>query len=120
VQPLPPPVPDSAPPPFFTQRRIGFGVAALGVLGILVGSGAGIFALTQESAASETCSDVTCPDAGALAHSDNANGAATFANVAIGAGAVTAAIGVLLVLTSPSRAQDARIPTGQTRRPSAR
>lgn len=84
------------------QRMVGFVVGGVGVAAVAVGSVFGILTLSAASDAEandDLCPDKKCSDAG-LDQIDGAETKAWVANIAIGAGAIAIAAGVVLVLTA--------------------
>jgi hypothetical protein len=108
--PPPPPAPKPAPaavaeqPDGKSQRMLGYAVGGAGVVAIGVGAYFGFSAIGKAKESEEHCSGSLCSPRG-LEISDDANRAATIANVAIGLGLVAVGAGTYLVLTAPSAAQ---------------
>lgn len=111
----PPPAPTPPPPaapaadPGATQRWLGLGVAALGVVGVGVGSLLGLSAKsTYDDALDSECDAArVCSPEGA-AHVDDAKGTATLSTVLFIAGGAALAGGATLYFTAP----DAASPVG--------
>jgi hypothetical protein len=87
-----------------TLRYAGYGLAGLGIVGIGVGSFFGVKALGKNSDAKDACPNTTCTNAAGVQSSKDAKSAATISNIAVGAGILAVAGGVVLVLVSgPSK-----------------
>ena len=84
------------------QRTMGLVVGAAGIVGVGVGSFFGVRAISKNSEAEEVCPvSPRCPDRRGPALTDEANNAATAANIAFGVGLAALAGGVVLYLTAP-------------------
>jgi hypothetical protein len=92
--------------PASTRRTIGWVVGGVGLTALLVGAGSGVVAIVEANKAADDCGPETCPKGNALQeskdHTSTADAAAIVANITIPAGAAVTALGVILVLTSPS------------------
>jgi hypothetical protein len=87
-----------------TQRLVGYVVGAAGVVGVGIGMGFGLKAISKSSTSDKLCPGAPCLDPAAVTASQEAHSAATVSNVAIGVGAAAIIGGVVLILTSPSAA----------------
>ncbi len=84
------------------QAPIGWAIGALGVVGIGVGTGFGVAALSKKSDFDAECPDpMNCTAAG-LALRDEGQQAGTISTVGFIAGGVLVAAGLVVVLTAPS------------------
>jgi serine/threonine-protein kinase len=93
-------------PGWSTQRKVGAGVGAVGLAGIVVGSVFGAMTLSKTSAGKDHCStEVTphCDPAGRLLYAD-ATTTANVSNVAMAVGGAAVIGGVVLFLTAPAGA----------------
>jgi hypothetical protein len=107
------PAPKSPPPseprdPGATQRTWGLGVGAAGIVGLGVGVGFGVHAMSKKSERDEICADGICPSQEGIDAHRSADTAATVANVAIIAGGALLATGVVLYFTAPSAASSSK------------
>jgi len=92
--------------PGATQRGIGYGVGAVGLAGIGVGSVFGLLAASQSSDADEHCEGQYCTVTGLAAH-DDAETSALVSTIAFGVGAAALAAGLVVVLSAPSAPDEA-------------
>jgi serine/threonine-protein kinase len=84
------------------QRTMGVVLGAAGVVGVGVGTFFGLRAFSKNGEAEDLCPGMVCKEARGLTLTDEANNAATAANIAFGVGLVALAGGVVLYLTAPS------------------
>lgn len=91
----------SAPPQ--AQRIVGWSLASVGAASLAAGSALGIAALVSWNEVDEACPEVVCDDAGAIAKGERAGVFADGATLALGIGAASATLGLVLVLTAPSQ-----------------
>jgi hypothetical protein len=109
------------PTTFWTTRRtVGFATAAVGVVGLITGTVAGVTASNDWSRAQSECSSADCPNHDAAVSDHNATlTAATVSTVGFIAGGVLAAGGLALFLTAPSESHAAKKATSLRIAPSA-
>jgi hypothetical protein len=84
-------------------RTTGWVAIGLGVASIGVGAGTGIYALTQDRTADQTCGPTTCPDQASVAYSHRARSAANIANVMLIGGVAVAAAGAAIVIVTGAK-----------------
>jgi hypothetical protein len=100
-----PPMPrrDDVPPAESTTPWLAYSALGLGVLGLGVGVGGGIIALSQKSTVDQHCSGTVCDHDGKSA-ADSAKGAAVVSTIgfAVGGVALTTGVVMLLVRRAPS------------------
>jgi serine/threonine-protein kinase len=89
-------------PPATTQKTVGLLVGAAGIVALGVGGVFGARAMSKNSDAEDVCAGERCPTREGERLSDQANDAATLANVFVIGGAALAATGIVLYLTAPS------------------
>jgi hypothetical protein len=113
-----PPLADEAPPPvadttgtFFTQRRIGLGVGAVGVVFVGIGTIFGLGAISSNSSATDHCRTDDLCDAEGLSLKDSARGKATASTVFFLLGTAAVGGGAILFLTAPDDAATAKAVT---------
>ena len=83
------------------QRRTGLIVGGIGVVGLLVGSGAGLFSLVKHGAAKDICADYhQCPDADGRSKWNSATDAGTVSTIAFVVGGMGVVAGGLLYFTA--------------------
>jgi hypothetical protein len=83
------------------QRRTGIIVGGIGVVGLLVGGGAGLFSLVKHGAAKDICADYhQCPDAGGRSKWNAATDAGTVSTIAFVVGGMGVVAGGLLYFTA--------------------
>jgi len=90
------------------QRWVGYGVGGVGVLALATGTVFTVFALEDNATSNETCRANVCDVKGNAARED----ARTWGNLATGffiGGAVTAAVGALLVVLAPKTESSLRL-----------
>lgn len=85
-----------------TQRTVGLVLGGAGVVAMGVGGFFGLRAISKNSDAEKLCPELKCNDREGVDLADQANSAATLANVFVLGGAAVAAAGVTLFLTAPS------------------
>lgn len=83
-----------------TLRTVGYGLAGLGIVGVGVGAVFGIQALGKNGDAKDVCPETQCANSDGVQASKDAKSAATISNIAVGAGILALAGGVVLVLVS--------------------
>ncbi|HEY8076471.1 MAG TPA: hypothetical protein VIF62_20240 [Labilithrix sp.] len=89
--------------PDATLRTVGWGIAAVGVAGVIVGGVSGLVAIGHNNASKRSCpNDGPCADDSARSDNASARTAATISTVGFVAGGVLLAGGIALVLVSPS------------------
>ena len=94
---------------FFTQKRIGLGVAGLGLVGVTIGAVFGLGAISSNDEAKTHCRTDTLCDAEGVSLTDTAQGQATASTVFFLLGGAALAGGAILYFTAPSggaKAQD--------------
>lgn len=105
-----PPAMADAPPPDdgSTQRIIGLVTGAAGVVAVGVGAGLGIYALDKNQQATDTCSSATmCTSLDqARTIADDAQAAATAANILYVAGGAAILTGVILYFSAPDAPEE--------------
>lgn len=84
-----------------TQRLIGYGVGGVGVVALGIGGYFGLRAFSRWDDRNAHCSDAGCDPKGVEA-GDDADTAATIADVGIGIGVVGVGVGTYLVLSAGS------------------
>ncbi|MEO7112285.1 MAG: hypothetical protein ABI183_17700, partial [Polyangiaceae bacterium] len=84
-----------------TQRILGLGVAAVGVVGLGVGTVFGIIAKNKHDQVVNTCPNSDCTDQGGVDTNSDSKKAATISTVAFIAGGAFVVGGVVLYLTAP-------------------
>ncbi|MDB5219748.1 MAG: hypothetical protein JWO86_7675 [Myxococcaceae bacterium] len=83
------------------QRRTGMVVAGIGVVGVLVGGGAGLFSLVKHGQAKDICPDFNaCPDADGRSKWNAATDAGTVSTIAFIVGGMGLVAGGLLYFTA--------------------
>ena len=83
------------------QRRTGLIVGGFGVLGLLVGSGAGIFSAVKHGQAKDICADYNqCPDADGRSKWNAATDAGTVSTIGFVVGGMGVVAGALLYFTA--------------------
>ncbi len=97
--PAPPPQ-DERPHAGRTQRIVGVGVGALGVVGVAIGSVFGLTAKSDFDNATTNCPGKVCNPTG-IAQQSQGHDAAMASNIAFGVGAAAIVGGVVLYLTAP-------------------
>jgi hypothetical protein len=95
-----------------TQRIVGLVVGGLGVVGLGIGVGFTASAASKDSEADDHCDGTVCRDAEGAALSEDARSAGNVATVALIAGAVAVAGGVVLYLTAPRGPEVAAVGRG--------
>jgi hypothetical protein len=99
--PVGPAVDDSAREAGNGQRRTGLIVGGIGVVGLLVGSGAGVFSLVKHGQAKDICADYhQCPDAAGRSKWNAATDAGTVSTIAFVVGGMGVVAGGLLYFTA--------------------
>lgn len=88
-----------------SQKTMGIVLGAAGVVGIGVGSFFGLRAMSKNGDAADLCPDKKCKSAEGLSLTEDANSAATGANIAFGLGLAALAGGAVLYFTAPSSNQ---------------
>ena len=96
----------------FTQRRIGLGVGAIGLVGVTLGAVFGLGAISTNSDAKDHCRTSDLCDAEGLSLKDSARGKATASTVFFLLGAVALGGGAILFLTAPDDADKTKAVTG--------
>jgi hypothetical protein len=95
------------------QRRSALIVGAVGVLGLAVGAGAGIFSLVKHGQAKDLCADYrACPDADGRSKWNAATDAGTVSTIGFVAGAVTLTAAVILYFSAPKNVTATSAATG--------
>lgn len=108
---------DDAPPPVqprqtpFTQRNIGLGVGALGLIGVAIGATFGLGAISTNDDAKEHCRTEDRCDAEGLSLKDSARSKATVSTVFFLLGAAAIGGGAILFLTAPDDAEKSKAVT---------
>ncbi len=94
-----------------TRRILGYVLGGVGVVGLGVGAGFGIAAITKNQKAKDSCPTVTTcePGSDGVELTNQALDFATVSTVGVIAGGVLLATGVVLVVTAPKRGRTARI-----------
>jgi hypothetical protein len=97
-------------PGWSTQRKVGVGVGAAGLAGIVVGSVFGAITLSKTSAGNQHCSTGDKPfcDPDGLSSLKGATTTANVSNVALAVGGAAVIGGVVLFLTAPAGAPPAK------------
>lgn len=86
-----------------SQKTWGYVVGGVGLVGLAVGTVAGLVAIQKNNAATSVCpNDGVCPSDAAIHDGDTAATFGTLSTIAIAAGGAAAITGLVLVLTSPS------------------
>jgi hypothetical protein len=108
IQPPPPPRNDESSSGSW-QKPLAIGSAGIGLVALGIGTYFGVRAITLDNAADELCPspDNVCDDARGRSYEDDANSAASLANVFLIGGGVFAATGLVLWLTAPSASEPA-------------
>jgi hypothetical protein len=88
------------------QRTIGIVVGSVGVVGLGVGGYFGTRAMSEQSKVDDHCNDVSCDSAEGPEAYENADQAATLANVFLIGGAALAATGVVVYLTASTESSE--------------
>jgi hypothetical protein len=93
---------------------MGVVVGGIGAIALAVGVVEGVRALAKNADARALCDPAACTKPAALSLEDEANTAATFANLGIGVGLIALGVGTYLVVTAsgpraPANAPSARI-----------
>lgn len=97
-----------------TRRTLGFVVGGVGVAGLVVGGVFGLRALSKNDDAKAICADQpnACPESEQQKHRelvDDAKSARTLSIVGFAAGGAALGAGIVLILTAPDGARDARV-----------
>jgi hypothetical protein len=90
-----------------SQKYIGYGLAGLGVVAVGIGTVFGLSAISKNKDSDSLCPNTTCSNQQGVTAADDARSAATVANIAVIGGAALIVGGLVLVLTSPSKASAA-------------
>jgi hypothetical protein len=83
------------------QRSVGFVLLGVAAIAVGVGTFAGIRAIVKKNDSDEHCVDTSCDETG-LSMREASDSAATLANVAFAAAAVSVGLGVALIVTAPA------------------
>jgi serine/threonine-protein kinase len=83
-------------------RVLPIALGAAGVVGLGIGTVYGLKAMSKNSDAEKSCSGSTCTEQAGIDLTEEAKDAALISNIAIGAGTVLVAAGVVLFITMPS------------------
>lgn len=95
------------------QRRSALIVGAVGVLGLAVGTGAGIFSIVKHGQAKALCANYdACPDADGRSKWNAATDAGTVSTIAFVAGGVTVTAAIILYLSAPKNVTATSAATG--------
>jgi hypothetical protein len=94
------------------QWTIGWSVGSVGVAGLLVGAGLGGGAIAKWHDVKSRCPSTTCSDPTAVSENAQAKMMADGSTIAFGIGAAAAALGIVLVATSPSQAAHTQVRVG--------
>jgi hypothetical protein len=84
-----------------TQRVVGLVAGGVGIVGIAVGSAFGVMAMGSENNSKSLCPTTACSNAAAVQDDSNARSQAMVSTVAMVAGGVVLAAGVVIYLTAP-------------------
>ncbi|AKU94700.1 hypothetical protein AKJ09_01364 [Labilithrix luteola] len=85
------------------QKTWGYVVGGVGLVGLAVGTVAGLVAIEKNADATRVCpNDGVCPSEAAIHDSDTAKTFGTISTIALVAGGAAVVTGLVLVLTSPS------------------
>jgi tetratricopeptide (TPR) repeat protein len=100
--------PESKPPAdsWPVQRTIGIVVGSVGVVGLGVGGYFGARAMSEQNTVDDDCSNGVCNSAAGAEAYDNADQAATLANVFLIGGAALAVTGVVVYLTASTESSE--------------
>jgi len=85
------------------QRIVGWSVASVGAAALAVGAALGVSAIVLWDDVSERCPAPVCDDGEAIAQGERAGVLADGATLALGIGAASATLGLVLALTAPSQ-----------------